>query len=246
MPILLCSLPLEIVTKQRMGLLDGHCLKTNMLLTASMPKTLFLGLPFFLVGFAIVWSIWEARNVVVFKGIPADVNYFTDLIKFRIAWWFKHYGKGWSPPAFDVLKFNVDGSVRSDPGRAGIGGVLRDSSGKVLCQFSIFLGYLDVEAAEIVAIQKAVNLCASKPSFSGRKIEVVSDSKAAVAWVNEAGFEPRMIMQTVSQKGVRLQMGNTSAGETSSFLAALCCAWGSSCFEEGFQMTARSHVPRSL
>ncbi|KAK3198650.1 hypothetical protein Dsin_022065 [Dipteronia sinensis] len=141
---------------------------------------------------AIVWYIWEARNVVVFKGIPADVNYFTDLIKFRVS------------VVVQTLR------ERGDPGRAGIGGVLRDSSRKVLCQFSIFMGYLDVEAAEIVAIQKVVNLCASKPSFSGRKIEVVSDSKAAVAWVNEAGFGNIKLIEAIYDIRSKLVLlGNT-------------------------------------
>ncbi|KAK2654437.1 hypothetical protein Ddye_014293 [Dipteronia dyeriana] len=89
---------------------------------------------------AIVWSLWEARNLMVFKGSPTDINYVIDLINFRVAWWFKHNGKGssvpiyvmvenlndcctevktrkhilnkgWIPHLGNALKFNVDGSV---------------------------------------------------------------------------------------------------------------------------------------
>ena len=87
-----------------------------------------------------------------------------DLVKLRVGWWFKYMGKGssdpitmilldiaerctevkrfrvpnskvWRPPELDSLKFNVDGFARGLPGQAGIGGVLRDSCGNVLCVF---------------------------------------------------------------------------------------------------------------
>ena len=69
----------------------------------------------------------------------------------------------WIPPLPDVLKFNVDGSARGAPGLAGIGGVLRDDSGKVLCSFSFHIGWQDAITAELRAIAKACELCLSKP-----------------------------------------------------------------------------------
>ncbi|KAK3229133.1 hypothetical protein Dsin_001014 [Dipteronia sinensis] len=42
--------------------------------------------------------------------------------------------------------------------------------------------------AEIKAIQKACALCVSNSSLIRRKIEVISDSKVAVSWVNNGGF----------------------------------------------------------
>ncbi|KAK3224902.1 hypothetical protein Dsin_004764 [Dipteronia sinensis] len=38
----------------------------------------------------------------------------------------------WTPPNDEALRFNVDGSARGSPGNAGVGGVLKDKSGKVL------------------------------------------------------------------------------------------------------------------
>lgn len=42
----------------------------------------------------------------------------------------------WSPPLHGVIKFNVDGAARGTPSHAGIGRVLRNDKGEVLCMFS--------------------------------------------------------------------------------------------------------------
>ena len=84
--------------------------------------------------------------------------------------------------------FNVDGSSRGKPGPTGMGGVLRDSKGKVICLFSEFLGILDSNAAEVMAIRKAVALCFSNPNLQNRDITVVSDLKVAVSWANSKDF----------------------------------------------------------
>ncbi|KAK0598706.1 hypothetical protein LWI29_037228 [Acer saccharum] len=167
--------------------------------------------------FSVLWSTWEARNQLVFKGKEANSVYYTDLAKFRVAWWYKHYGKGssesitsillnlkdvcidqvlkknhnsdnWIPPAVGALKFNVDGSARGKPGAAGVGGVLRDSNGNVLCKFSAHIGVQDSNAAEITAIHKACSLCVSNAALLGKDIVIVSDSKVAVSWVNNVSF----------------------------------------------------------
>ncbi|KAK3188957.1 hypothetical protein Dsin_028518 [Dipteronia sinensis] len=91
--------------------------------------------------FVIVWTVWETRNNLIFKGTQPNLAQSIDLVKFRVVCWFKHHGKGleepitmlllnlkercvdpvhikkrkkeaWTPPARDVLKFNVDSSAR--------------------------------------------------------------------------------------------------------------------------------------
>ncbi|KAK3227605.1 hypothetical protein Dsin_007467 [Dipteronia sinensis] len=136
--------------------------------------------------YAIVWTIWEARNLLVFERKVPNVEQAADLVKFRIIWWFKHLGRG--SQDMDKSKFNVDGSVRGKPGPAGIGGVLRDSNGKVWCLFSKFVGVTDSNTVELWAIKKAVQLCSENPELRGREVEVVSDSKVAVSWVNDKDF----------------------------------------------------------
>ncbi|KAK0575735.1 hypothetical protein LWI29_006099 [Acer saccharum] len=132
---------------------------------------------------AVVWTTWEARNQVVFQGKSADFIAFLDLVRFRVAWWFKFHGKGsvdpitvmvenlefncveqnkkkkrkrshdsWIPPYNDSLKFNVDGSFIRRNERAGIGGVLRDAKGVVLCSFSAGVEAADATAVELLAI----------------------------------------------------------------------------------------------
>ncbi|TXG47863.1 hypothetical protein EZV62_027157 [Acer yangbiense] len=57
--------------------------------------------------------------------------------------------------------FNVDGSVKKSPNAAGIGGVLRDSSGKILGLFSSFVGCMDANSTKNFAIHRACMLLAN-------------------------------------------------------------------------------------
>ncbi|KAK2651427.1 hypothetical protein Ddye_011283 [Dipteronia dyeriana] len=106
--------------------------------------------------FPLSWTIWEAKNQMIFKGLG--------------------------------LKFNVDGSARGNPGNAGIGGVFRDNYGKVLSLFSDHIGTLDSISVEILAIHRAVTLCVEMTSLVGREIDIVSDFKVAVTWINSKGM----------------------------------------------------------
>ncbi|KAK3223555.1 hypothetical protein Dsin_010580 [Dipteronia sinensis] len=122
----------------------------------------------------------EAINQLIFKGTYVNLGIATKMVKFRVAWWFKHCGRGlkdpvsltmlnikdlcidhysdkrskheegWAPSSLDSLKFNVDGSARGQHGSAGIGGVLRDANGK--------------------------------------KIMIARDSKVVVSWINSDNF----------------------------------------------------------
>ncbi|KAK3193092.1 hypothetical protein Dsin_024402 [Dipteronia sinensis] len=166
---------------------------------------------------AIVWTIWECKNKLVFKGRQLSVDQAIDAVKFWVVWWFKHLGVrstdsieallcnvhklyvdhkkisksrlvDWIPPPSNKLKFNVDGSVSGKPVPGYIGGILRDLNGKILCLFSQFLGILDSNSVELWAIQKVVLLCHSNVHLQGRDILVVSDSIVAVVWVNKGDF----------------------------------------------------------
>ncbi|KAK3218153.1 hypothetical protein Dsin_012123 [Dipteronia sinensis] len=135
--------------------------------------------------FAVIWTVWESRNWVIFKDKIIDMDQAFDMIKFRMVWWFQYLGRGsresvtlllqdikercvethgtkkaahevWTTPLLGSLKFNVDGSVRGYPSMAGICGVLRNNNGKVLCIFSKWIGIQDSNTAEILAIRKDV------------------------------------------------------------------------------------------
>ncbi|KAK2640308.1 hypothetical protein Ddye_028103 [Dipteronia dyeriana] len=166
--------------------------------------------------YAVVWTVWESRNQAVFSDKETNVWQTIDMVKFRLAWWFKHHSKGsketltdmllnikelcvdgksikkirradWILPTNSDLRFNVDGSVLRNLGPAGIGGVLRNCDGKVLCMFSCYIGIQDPNSAELVAIHKACALCFFIPSFVNRNIEIASDSRMVVSWINGAG-----------------------------------------------------------
>ena len=44
--------------------------------------------------FAMIWTIWETRNNLIFRGKEASIDKAVDDVKFRVAWWFKYFGKG--------------------------------------------------------------------------------------------------------------------------------------------------------
>ncbi|KAK2651094.1 hypothetical protein Ddye_018583 [Dipteronia dyeriana] len=100
---------------------------------------------------AAIWTLWEIRNEVVFRGKDITVLKAVDMVKFRMVWWFKHFGSGskdsidilllnltercvdsrkrkdqtakaWIPPICNVLKFKFNDSALGNPGSAGIGG----------------------------------------------------------------------------------------------------------------------------
>ncbi|KAK3220514.1 hypothetical protein Dsin_014484 [Dipteronia sinensis] len=80
-----------------------------------------------------------------------------------------------------------DGSARGNPGEAGIGGVLRNNSSRILGLFSLYVGIKDSSLAEILAIHRAATLCSQSASLRNKVIDIVSDSSEAVSWVNTEG-----------------------------------------------------------
>ncbi|KAK2654158.1 hypothetical protein Ddye_014014 [Dipteronia dyeriana] len=190
--------------------------------------------------YAIVWSIWEARNHMVFKGLTVELSLVIDSVRFKVAWWFKHHGKGstepitilmenleiccceashmkvvtakkWRPPPEGSLKFNVDRSFIVETGKAGIGGILRNSKGEVLCSFSASVASMEATAAELLAIHWACLLCASNISFKGISICIESDSKVAIEWVKQDDFGYLPMVQVIYDIRATLRrLGNLS------------------------------------
>ncbi|KAK2640837.1 hypothetical protein Ddye_022600 [Dipteronia dyeriana] len=136
------------------------------------------------------------------------------MFKFRIVRWFKQFGKNvlysissliinvkdlcveskrvkksvikdCISPLTDSYKFNIYGSARGNPWPTSIGGVLRDSKGKMVCLFSYFVGTTNSNSAEILTIEKATEPCQLNHLLCGR---VISDSKVAVSWINNKDF----------------------------------------------------------
>ncbi|KAK3197913.1 hypothetical protein Dsin_021328 [Dipteronia sinensis] len=124
--------------------------------------------------FAVIWTTWECRNQILFKGAQlGSGGRRTDV---------------WRPPQMDTFKFNVDGSTKGSSGQSGMGGVLRDSSGRVICLFSSYLGIHDANTIEILVVRKACEICALRRDLINWRVVVDSDSKVVVSWVNNEGF----------------------------------------------------------
>ncbi|KAK3193144.1 hypothetical protein Dsin_024454 [Dipteronia sinensis] len=168
----------------------------------------------------------EVRNNVVFRGRQANLGMASDSVKFRVVWWFKNHGcrskedltllllnineicvdnasgrpvnnSVWSHPSDNILFFNVDGSSRGNPWEAGIGGSLRDDSGKILCLFSFYLGVIDSSSGEVHTILQACQLIVSNKSLPEHSITIITDSKLAESWIKGEDFENLKLVKLV-------------------------------------------------
>ncbi|KAK9266420.1 hypothetical protein L1049_012440 [Liquidambar formosana] len=90
----------------------------------------------------------------------------------------------WKSPPSTTLKFNVDGSAKGKPGPGGIGGVLRDDSGGVIYLFSIPVGIVDSNFAELLAVREALRLFSTSVWASSKNLLIESDSTLVVSWIN--------------------------------------------------------------
>ena len=63
---------------------------------------------------------------------------------------------------------------------AGIGGLLRNSEGVVLAMFSIPVGIMDSNVAEVLALKEACKMLNKKVELNSVKIVIESDSLNAV------------------------------------------------------------------
>lgn len=158
-----------------------------------------------LIPFDIIWSCWLERNTVVFNHKSFNLENVWDIMLARVYWWVKghredfSYSLGqfvagfefvrlqtqatsrvavdWQAPPSGVLKFNVDGASKGNPGESGIGGVLRDSSGQILGYFSMSTGFMWAYEAEVHAILHALLFC---HHFNCHNVLIESDSTLAI------------------------------------------------------------------
>lgn len=159
--------------------------------------------------FALVWEIWSGRNDKHFNNKGFQANEVWDMHLMKIYWWTKYLWKEcpfdsaqfitnfcdiktnkaapslprvavWQPPAFGLLKFNVDGASKGNPGPSGIGGVVRNHNNTILGYFSKNVGHDWAFSAEVKAILHALIFC---HQFLLSNIVIESDSTLALGWV---------------------------------------------------------------
>jgi len=169
--------------------------------------------------FSVAWSLWLLRNDLIFQQKTPDYDSIFFLIITRLCLWLKAIHSDfpyspsdlirsadgllrwsnahsfrihnmWSPPMINSLKWNVDGSSLGKPGPSGIGGVLRNHHGHLLGMFSVPVGILDSNIAELRAIVKAIELSASNCLFHHQHLIIESDSVNAISWMNKPHSRP--------------------------------------------------------
>ena len=177
-----------------------------------------------LIPFALCWSIWMERNDVIFNLSNYEEDRIWDMHRQRLSWWIKARWKScpypvsmfiakleeislpvkskdrrnleWIPPPSGLLKFNVDGASKGNPGSSGVGGVLRDEFGEVRGFFSKSVGVVWAFEAEVIAIRTALFFC---KHHKVNNILVESDSSLAVGWVNCRSNRPSKLINTLNE-----------------------------------------------
>lgn len=75
------------------------------------------------------------------------------------------------------LVVNIDGASRGNPGRAGIGIVIRDANGNVLKKYKEYIGMKTNNEAEYAALKKALGLA---QAYGKKHVTIYSDSELIV------------------------------------------------------------------
>jgi len=98
----------------------------------------------------------------------------------------------WSPPMVNSFEWNVDSSSLGKPGLSGIGGVLRNHRGHLFGVFSIPVGILNSNLAELRAVIKAIELSASNCLLHHKHLIIESDSANVTSWMHNPHNRPWM------------------------------------------------------
>ncbi|CAN1842763.1 Putative ribonuclease H protein At1g65750 [Linum perenne] len=143
----------------------------------------------------IAWLIWQARNKFIFEHLDRPSSAIVEQCQFWInlvlsSWKTFQLGReapslarqtqliAWRPGEEGWFTLNTDGSRISQSGATAIGGIIRDSTGKLVRAFCANVGNCSITRAELRAIVEGLKLAWS---LGIKKVAVQSDSAAAVA-----------------------------------------------------------------
>ena len=141
-----------------------------------------------------IWAIWLGQNSLIFLGklIPFHIlkqNAISHAMEFFIlstvplghssSLSIKYIR--WSPAPFPSVTINTDGSLLSNPGKSGVGGVTRSANGEWLWGFSLHLGVTNNTMAELWGIREALARAWAK---GHHRVCFQTDSLLAYKWLN--------------------------------------------------------------
>ena len=90
------------------------------------------------------------NKIILFAQWGLDIVHHSSVTISQVIWW--------QFPPDPFIKLNTDGSVLGNPGLAGAGGLLRNSSGDWLSGFSLHLGISSNNMAELAAVHQGLIL----------------------------------------------------------------------------------------
>lgn len=87
----------------------------------------------------------------------------------------------WLKPEEGWLKLNTDGAFDISSGKAGCGGLLRDSSGQLVVGFAKSISVGSSIAAELWALQEGLGLCVDRGCLA---VDIELDATAAISLIS--------------------------------------------------------------
>nr|DAD39579.1 TPA_asm: hypothetical protein HUJ06_013902 [Nelumbo nucifera] len=102
----------------------------------------------------------------------------------------------WLPPVVFIVKINVDGASRGNPGESIRGGIFRDHEGSFLFGFSCYFGIASNMKAKLLVIQQVVSYA---KDHNLRSLWIESDSKMAVEILNKSCSYPWKVLGIVDE-----------------------------------------------
>lgn len=145
----------------------------------------------------ILWTLWCARNRKIFEDINLHLNHLVGQVSSLSQLVTKAFGDtteasaivrvprevSWlGCPTEEFMALNVDGSARSNPGRAGLGGLVRNHAGSFLVGFYGSAGHTSVMHAEVLGLLNGLMVCWDA---GYRMLVCYSDSAHAVELVKQ-------------------------------------------------------------
>ena len=145
----------------------------------------------------ICWFIWNRQNKIKVNEAVASLEKIPELAQKHLPDFHQFCTKPeskklprkviWKPPDAGLLKTNFDGVVFEDLGAAGIGAVVRNSSGEVLVALSEIIPLpSSIVALETIVARRAI-LFVRELGFSGTILE--GDSKEAISAIKKQSFQ---------------------------------------------------------
>ena len=173
------------------------------------------GIPWSIIFPLAVWNLWKHRNSMVFQNSPLNLNLHSLCMKVATEY-FCCVGKGpaskrhfvipicWDKPQEGWFKLNSDGASLGNPGKAGGGGLIRDSCGRWIKGYMRYIGISTSIIAEFWALRDGLKL-ASQLGITHLAVELdakvdvdlILSNRSYTSLLNDCRYLPGQFQQTV-------------------------------------------------